>query len=178
MLRKSFALVGSIVLLSSAALVAQAQSASLSGSYTGTLNLDPLTSLVTIAGTGTTTPFDFTTLFGTYSLLPGGTTTDGQGLLSDGLGNSLNSTFDADEEFTDPLHGTISQTFTITGGTGLFTGVTGYAVGSGTFTVTGLTTATFTETLQSVPEPGSIAFLVGVGMTGAGLLARRRFLRK
>jgi hypothetical protein len=173
MFYKPLALFGGIALLSGGALASQAQTAQFAGIYTGTLTLDPVTNIVTIAGTGTSTPFNFTTLSGTYSLFPNVTVTDGQGILSDGAGNSLISTFDADEDFIDPIHGTLSQVFTIAGGTGLFAGVTGFAVGTGTFAVTGPTTATFTETLQSVPEPGSLALLTSIGMVSLFGLRRR-----
>ncbi len=88
--------------------------------------------------------------------------------------------------------GALSQTFTL----GTQTGPNGYVVFSLPYTATAAsTTLTFTDVTPSfasgdspfldavsltrvggaaVPEPGSVALLVGLGVTGAGFLARRK----
>jgi hypothetical protein len=74
--------------------------------------------------------------------------------------------------------GPFLQNLTITGGTGAFAGATGSTSGNGllaapTFTITGNGIVSAAG-LVSVPEPGSLPVMLGVGLVGAIALRRRK----
>jgi hypothetical protein len=77
-------------------------------------------------------------------------------------------------------HGTATVTldYVITGGTGLFTGATGEVTVTGTITQTSATTESFdgsyTGTLTTVPEPGTLAMLIPAIAAGAVVVVRAR----
>ena len=99
----------------------------------------------------------------------------------------ITGSISADDQATILLNGT-QVGASPAGGYQFFTPVsitTGFQSGINTLTfnvnnsggVTGLqfnATATASATSTAVPEPGSIALLVGLGVTGAGFLARKR----
>jgi hypothetical protein len=70
-----------------------------------------------------------------------------------------------------------SETFTLTGGTGLFAGASGSLLGTGTVTFNPNDTANshtdFTGTINTVPEPTTI-LLLGTGLAGVGAAVRKK----
>lgn len=146
------------------------------GQWSGTLTES--NGIVSIQGTGLSFPLNLPNLSGSYSETGGLNGVEGTGLLSDNFGNGLLSHFDATATFTSQFGGTLDQDFDIIGGTGALEHFVGTASGTGTFTLTGLTTAVFTETISgsvaAVPEPGAWALLLTGGVAGSGFLFRRR----
>jgi hypothetical protein len=70
-----------------------------------------------------------------------------------------------------------SETFTLTGGTGLFAGASGSLLGTGTVTFNPNGTANshtdFTGTINTVPEPTTL-MLLGTGLAGGAMKVRKR----
>jgi hypothetical protein len=143
---------------------------------------------------GNLTIFDFNGLVGTpvYTVSTTGATFNvttpalGTGLPNGGIGQGDTSTPNINLNYTGSLinnNGTTDivlgvLTATSTGApAGLFTGYSGNAQQS---TTTNASAAqSFVQGPNfSVPEPGSVAMLVGMGVSGAGFLVRRRRNRK
>jgi hypothetical protein len=94
-------------------------------------------------------------------------------------GGSLFGTFTGTLAPTGPTTGVFSLPTVITGGTGLFAGVSGTGLEEGSAVFTSLTTADFTSsfraTLQGVvPEPGLMGWMAGMGLMGLYYGCRRR----
>lgn len=95
-----------------------------------------------------------------------------------GGGNALFTSYSGTGSPIDPPLNFVSTgggTFLFTGGTGAFAGATG----GGTWTVsadlsTNAVTTTFVGTVNTIPEPGTVALLASGLLPLAGLVARRR----
>ncbi len=118
--------------------------------------------------------------FGLEGLPPGGVTFFGQG--SDKLFGTINGTALLDFQ---NLVGTATGTFTITGGSGNFSGATGTFIFfendilSPDPTAPIKSRAVLSGSFQAVPEPRPSATVIGIGALGVGfLLHSRRNSRK
>ena len=126
-----------------------------------TTDLDAMTNAYTILGISGTRNFNGTQQTITGLIPPGN------------FGGNDNLLFT-----TAPLLDSGGFSFTVNGGSQVNVyydpnGYTenGFNAGLGSFTATNVTGA-------AVPEPGSVALLVGLGISGAGFLSRRRSTRK
>jgi hypothetical protein len=96
--------------------------------------------------------------------------------LTDVSGDGSNSFFInlSDSAFAGLTFNKVSDTFLNGGITYSLTGKV-LSLSSDVFISNG---GTYTAVFKAVPEPGSVALLVGMGLSGAGFLARRKTVRK
>jgi hypothetical protein len=80
-----------------------------------------------------------------------------------------------DSAFAGLTFNKVSDTFLNGGITYSLTGKVLFLSSSNGFISNG---GTYTAVFKAVPEPGSVALLVGMGLSGAGFLARRKTIRK
>jgi hypothetical protein len=184
MIRSLAAILIALLMMGALALPAQADTISTFGTLTGTTTL-----------TATSNPAVFDSSFtgsGVDSMFGGFTTTN-----SGKITFTSTTTFTSSGTFMDVLAGgTLFGTYTgsgsvtgvdtsitidtvATGGTGIFAGDTGKSTIMGTSTITSSTTSsfsgTFTTSITTVPEPGSVTLLLaGIGFL---LVMRKRWAR-
>ncbi len=134
--------------------------------------------LVTLPGTGTSNVGSFTATDSHCVNVATGEVFDGLFAWDFGGGNTFFGTFlGTNAPLPTPGMLAFSETFTLTGGTGLFTGASGSLIATGTvaFNPNGTSNAhaDFNGTITTVPEPATM-ILLGTGLAGIAAKVRKR----
>jgi len=170
-----------LLMMGALALPAQANTITSSGTLTGTSTVtatsNPAVFDSSFTGSGTDSvsgPFT-TTNMGTLIFTSLTTFTSSGTFMNVLAGGTLFGTFTG----SGTVNGTVTTDSLVTGGTGMFAGDKGVSTITSTCTTTSPTTSscagTFTSSITTVPEPGSLALV----LTGIGFLPlmRRRLAR-
>ena len=132
---------------------------------------------MTLTGTGTSNVGSFTATDSHCVNAATGEVFNGLFAWDFGGGNTFFGTFLGTVTMPTPGVLAFSETFTLTGGTGLFAGASGSLLGTGTvaFNPDGTSNShtDFRGTINTVPEPTTI-LLLGTGLAGVATKVRKR----